>query len=276
MGLVNIYGNATAYNQAFVSGLKYGTGQAISIFLAKAGRNFDVVVLPNGSTFGQMMVDSDPDSPEARNARDAYEGHTNTRTIARPTVFWCADYRFEYYGDVDGVRTDAAGSIYPRVPADVPAGGLLYKAATGKMVLGKPQVLDVPVVRYTKGQMPPWLVLFHELGHVKQFYAPGFTDMALLDAAWAARLLNTAAIEAENLASHENPLCRETAIAERMHYKHMSNGMSDVNSKYEALTLKPALRVATSPVERATQDNELALLVAANAARGPGFFAKPL
>lgn len=270
MALVKMYGNGTSYDIAVIRGRRTQTGWAIWDFLQHDGRDFDVVVLNPGETFGQMMVESDPQSEETVRARDAYQAHTGTRTLARPTVFWCPTYEFDYYGDVDGVTMQRDGTIMPMANINnLPQGAYYYAYRAGK------RVVSVPVIRYTRASMPSWLVLYHELGHVKQYYQP----RALLPQAdvvdlWNIRLTDTASIEAENLALHENPICRQIQIAERKHYKHMANGMGNVASAY-AVNKAPALRVANNAADRVLKDAELlALATHGQPVPETGFFIK--
>jgi hypothetical protein len=193
MALVNMYGNGTSYDIAVIRGRKTQAGWAIWEFLQNDGRDFDVVVLQPGETFGQI-----------------------------------------------------AG-----------------------------RAVSVPVIRYTKANMPPWLVLYHELGHVKQYYQPAASvQNADVVGLWNIRLTDAAAIEAENLALHENPICRQIHIAERRHYKHMANGMGNVASAY-VMKKAPALRVADDAAVRILQDAALLALVTHGAVPpATGFFTK--
>lgn len=270
MALVNMYGNGASYDIAVIRGRRTQAGWAIWDFLQGDGRDFDVVVLQPGETFGQMMVESDPDSEETVRARNAYHAHTGTRVLARPTVFWCPTYEFDYYGDVDGVSMQGDGTIMPMSNINnLPPGAYYYTyLAAGRAV-------SVPVIRYTRASMPAWLVLYHELGHVKQYYQPAaLVQHADVVGLWNIRLTDTAAIEAENLALHENPICRQISIAERRHYKHMANGMGNVASAY-VMKKAPALRVADNAADRRLQDAAL-LALASHGAVPPatGFFIK--
>jgi len=74
--------------------------------------------------------------------------------------------------------------------------------------------------------MPAWIVLYHELGHVRQYFDCGGAD------GWRRRLSDTSAIEAENLTKHENPICVETSRAIRAHYKHSIYGFKGLKRRY--------------------------------------------
>ena len=266
MALVRLYdfnaangehGNSAEYEAAIEAGRKGSTAKSILTYLDHQDRPFDVVVIPKGLTYGQMLTHRDASGPEVLLAREAYkqafgqaQDDSRTMQIVRPTVFWCPDYKFEYYGDVVGCTQDMSGSMKPKkTVAELAIGEYYYRYYSNMM--GRTNKFEVPVVRYTKGFMAPWIVLFHELGHVKQYYEAGG------EGGWVVRLANTDGIEADNLLRHENPICKETNIAIRLHYKHMANGMGDINAAFATDKKKPALRVSNSPVERIKMDGEL-------------------
>jgi hypothetical protein len=260
MSVRNIYGtNPLAYEIALARGKITQTGRMIHQYLNTQQRPYDVVVLPVGSTYGQMMVDSDPLSPETEKARAEYKKHTGTTVLAGPTVFWCPDYSFTYYGDVKGIGMQQDGTLVPKRNNQLISGDYYYKYPTSF------RPVEVPVVRYTKSLMPPWIVLFHELGHTKQYYSN-------TPANWDIRLQNTDDIEAENLALHEQPICTEATLAIRAHYKHMVNGFEFIASAYREKK-KPALRVSEGRQKRIADDQELIQLVAGQNG-DTGFFRK--
>lgn len=137
-------------------------GKAVSEFLKIQGRDFDVVVLPNGSTYGQMMVEEDPLSEGTVRARDEYCKRTRAQVLARPTVFCCPDYSFTYFGDVSGIGMQDGGSIVTKQIHSLVRGDYYYRYPNGRYAPVK-----VPVVRYKKSETPSWIVLHHELGYVK-------------------------------------------------------------------------------------------------------------
>lgn len=257
MALQGFRGDRSAYDKA-IAMAKSTKAKEILTYLQDASRAFDVVVIPNGSTYGQMLTEQDRSSPEVLVARAEYQRAFNLQApivIARPTVFWCADYRFEYYGDVVGCVSKPNGDMTPIVNVAQLRPGDFYLQYTTTLY-GKASVFKVPVVRYTKAFMEPWIVLLHELGHVKQYFEGG-ADPASWDRAWSVRLGDTDGIEADNLSRHENPVCREAGIAIRQHYKHMANGMGGINQAFASPKKAPALRVANSPGERVKLDSEL-------------------
>jgi len=252
MSVVNVYGDKLKYEIALGRIKVTENGKLVLQHLESPDHEFDIVVLPNGSTYGQMMVEQDPISEETTRARAEYFKHTRSNVIERPTVFWCPDYSFTYYGDVSGIRMMDDGTVTTKQVNSLVAGDYYYKYANGRF----PPV-QLPVVRYTKSEMPPWIVLHHELGHVKQYYSG-------TPQAWVLRLADTAQIEAENLALHENPICRNAGIAIRAHYKHMVNGFGIVAAAYAIEKKRPALRVSTSSKDRTRDDAELEKMVVAN------------
>jgi len=268
MGIVKIYGtDKLAFRLALDAGARTTTGLRISTFLAKGGRDYDVVVLSTGENYGQMMTKDDPDGEEVQKAKAVYERHTGTRVIARPTVFWCPDYDFEYFGDVDGISMQSDGSVFTKKVPELKPGEYYYQYKAGATMI------KVPVVRYTMGKMPSWVVLYHELGHVKQYFQPGENNQknaAQLDTLWRSRLTDTDGIEAENLAEHENPICIETGLSVRKHYKHMGNGMYRIAEAYVG-NKAPALRVASDRNARVVDDGVLHASVG-NDKNQAGFF----
>ncbi len=256
--------NQATYDAAIKEGMKYSTGKAIMEYLADSNRPFDVVVIKNGSTYGQMLTHQDKSSPDVITARQAYkeafggaQDNSSTMQIVRPTVFWCPDYKFEYYGDVVGCTQDSYGVMKPKKTlAELKSGEYYYRFYVANILKpGEKTATEIPVVRYTKGFMEPWIVLYHELGHVKQYWEGGAANEA--ETKWVEKLKDTDAIEADNLKRHENPVCTDIHIAIRLHYKHMALGMGDINQAFMSKARAPGLRVANNPGERATMDATL-------------------
>jgi hypothetical protein len=187
-------------------------------WLQKPDREFDIIVLGRGLQFGQMLTEGDKSGPDAERGRQHYLQTFGGDKITRPVVLWNPHYDFDYFGDVDGVEIGAAGDIKP-IEAKR-AGGYVYQQK------GKMGIARVRVIRVTEGRMPAWVVLFHELGHVKQYFEAGGLN------GWLGRLQDTNAIEADNLADHEQPICRDLKLPLRAHYKHSALGFADVVQKY--------------------------------------------
>ena len=222
MPVKNIKGQSQiAFKMAIFEGIKQSrTAHTIWTWLEKEGakREFDVMLLDPGENFGQMLTEGDQSSPDAERGRARYLKDFGGDTLPRPAVLWNPRYDFEYYGDVAGVTVNASGDMVPE-PTSKP-GGYHYQYK------GKFGTQKIRVVRVTRAFMPAWIVLFHELGHVKQYFEGG--DLA----AWKSRLGDTNGIEAENLAKHENPMCVETKKPVRAHYKHNVYGFDGLVQAY--------------------------------------------
>lgn len=226
-----------AFKIAVFEGLKQSrTAHRIWTWLEKDGRDFDLLVLDGNQNFGQMLTESDQSGPDAQRGRQHHRAVFGDREIPRPTVLWNPDYDFDYFGDVKGVEINAAGDVAPMDTNRKQ--GYLYRY---KLPLGKQ---TVRVIRVTKGKMPAWVVLYHELGHVKQYYEGGSAD------AWTVRLNNTSAIEAENLDKHENPICRDIGRPIRAHYKHSTHGFHDLIQRYSLGRKQNAWKCANDVPDR--------------------------
>lgn len=270
MSVERTAGNKMAYLQASFDGLKQSkTAMKIFTYLEKPKLPFDVIILSRGENYGQMLTDQDQSGAEAVVARDKYNEHFGTRTIARPTVLWNPFYDFEYFGDVTGVRLTPDGQIYPKLLGELKSGDYYYQyKTTGKFA----RTIKVPVVRCTLSTMPAWIVLYHELGHVKQYFEGGNNAVNT----WIEKLKDTASIEADNLDRHENPICKEAQLGIREHYKHMRIGFDAVLSAYTGAKA-PAFRTSPSPMQRAIDDATLRQQAQQNASTGAdtGFFVTP-
>ncbi len=260
------------YQLAYEKGRGISACEEIRQYLTDQSRPFDVVVIKKGSTYGQMLTDSDKSGAEVRDARKDYkegfgtaQDDSATMTIVRPTVFWCPDYTFEYYGDVKGCD-ELLGEIVPK--AKPGPGDFYYKYKKETKVPGRTMTTYpvVPVVRYTVSTMAPWIVLYHELGHVKQYYEAGG------ELGWNAKLTNVAAIEADNLLRHENPICKQVTIAIRENYKHMPKGMEAVNQKYGTPALKEAIIKATDGLDRLRKEALLMFWTVRDSGKDEGYF----
>ena len=205
--------------------------------LSLTGREFDVIVLAATETYGQMLTESDRSSPEAIRARQAYTTLTNNTTIDKPVVLWNPSYHFKYYSDVVGVKTLTDGTMSLCKWNDTPG----YVMLKGN--------IRITVIQAVLNDMPPEITLFHELGHVKQYYAGGG------ELAWSGRLSNSASIEAENLSHHENPICRQWPQGVRTHYKHSDKVLQPITSSYLfSPWKKKALRICNGQNARNQDD----------------------
>ena len=244
MPVVNLKGGRDmAFKLAVFEGIKQSrTANSIWTWLQRTGmeRNFDVVVLQDQDKFGQMLTETDRSGPDAVRGRNRALQQLGGQTLARPVVLWNPNYKFTYYGDVKGVKFNTAGdAVSERARA---RGGYYYQWSSS---------FHARVIRVTESLMPAWIVLFHELGHVKQYFEGGS------EGAWTVRLNDTNAIEAENLIKHENPICTETSRSIRAHYKHSIHGFSDLAQRYSVGQKVNAWKCATSVTDRKILEEQL-------------------
>jgi hypothetical protein len=266
------------FYQALQYGRGFRTGAAIYdyLFAPNSGRDFNVIVLAAGSTYGEMLAPPEQANDNAANAFNTafgvnYDQHglyqPQHRDLALPTVLWCPDYRLNYFGDCEGLYWNAGANLvipppdnaqqnaWPGAhyhPGDPPA------AYPGEYVYRRGGDAK-RVVRLTWYWMPSWLVLYHELGHVKQYYsAPAGTRYAT----WGNRLNNILNdIEAQNLRLHEKWLCRESGIPVRKHYNDDRDGHRDNFANRRQIyggQWRPAWVDAYTPQQRAVEEARLA------------------
>ncbi len=237
----------TALKIAIYEGIRCSrTAHSLWTWLDKdgEGRDFDLIVLGTGQNFGQMLTEKDQSGDDALRARTVYFEKFEDNEIVRPVVLWNPSFEFDYFGDVKGVDVSNSGDIVPRPTSK--SGGYYYQYPLGSFGSTKARI-----VRVTKGKMPAWIVLFHELGHVKQYFdGGGLTE-------WAERLKDTNAIEAENLSKHENPMCVETGRPIRAHYKHSTHGFHDLVQRYSRGKKVNAWKAADDAAGRKTIERDL-------------------
>ncbi len=247
MPVVNLKGGRNvAFNIAKFEGIKQSrTALNLWTWLDKdnEGRDFDVVVLADTDNFGQMLTESDQSGPDAERGRLRALEALGRKTIERPVVLWNPSYAFPYYGDVKGVTFNSSGDT--KAEPTKSTEGYYYQYKSGIATL------EARVIRVTKSQMPAWIVLYHELGHVKQYFDCGGAD------GWERRLSDTSSIEAENLTKHENPICVETNRAIRAHYKHSIYGFNDLIQQYSFGKKANAWKESDNRNERAALEKEL-------------------
>jgi hypothetical protein len=106
-----------------------------------------------------------------------------------------------------GPRNDEYGFNGPCIVWN-PGGYFNTKGAniSGEWPSGKPKFDMKLAVTY-----PPEITLLHELGHAKQFIEGGWfgADGPIRD---------VADVEADNLKRHENPVCKEYGLLQRVNY----------------------------------------------------------
>jgi hypothetical protein len=160
---------ADKFKEGVEKGLKKSkNAQAIWNYLEVSGRDYDVIILPDDgsdlSKNGQMLTEPDQ-SVEGQRGRKEYDKYEKG-PIPRPLVLWNPNYEFKYYGDVEGVVTASNGD----------------RKAKSANILDPYILLDknfsqLRMIRLTLAKMPPEIILYHELGHVKQYYEAGGTDI---------------------------------------------------------------------------------------------------
>lgn len=241
-------------------------------FLAADTRPFDVILLEPEEKYGQMLTESDTSGEQAVRARAKFSGAFDEKKIGYPVVLWNPYYQFNYFGNVEGLEVNPSGALTPRKESAIRSGDPYLQH------VGKFSTIKIPAVLMVDSTMPSWVVLYHELGHVKQYYEAGG------EAAWKKKLAKVAAIEADNLKRHENPICVDVKLPIRAHYKHMSLGLEGVLQTYGSKTKQPALIREASLDRLKARKNELLRQATENEAQqrksgvgGPkihGFFVK--
>lgn len=244
MPIAALQGNNEAFELALHEGLRVSrTALLIWRYLQTPGRDFDVVTLGANEMFGQMLMDADRAGEDAVRGQQKYRemnGLDKADPMPRPAVLWNPKWNFEYFGDCKGVTVNARGDVIEAKSEYV------YK------VKKKGLQQSFNVIRVTKSVMPPWVVLFHELGHMKQYFEGGSAS------AWEARLPDSAGIEEDNLERHERPICREIGLPVRAHYKHNVFGFADVKQRYGGGSKASAWVEANSVQDRLLKETEIA------------------
>ncbi len=211
------------FDKAYNFGKGFDTGQLMHQkleHLEKSGFEYDVVILGQGKYYRQMLVECDNSGPGG--ARTEYATLFGKQTIDRPTVFWNFEYQLPYLGDICGVRRMSLSGHELTAATDSSTGHWKERIVQGRRVKS-------PIIISQRCFMPSWLVLYHELGHVIQYYVPtewpskrfahsNLTFEQMLDSNWGNRLNNIPEIEQDNLDWHERPLCREAKLPERVYY----------------------------------------------------------
>lgn len=276
MAMKRLMGDTTnVYEASIATGkAKSQTCKAIMEYLndGSHSRPFDVILLDDSENFGQMLTESDQTSVDANNARGKFKNAFKEDKIGYPVVLWNPYYKFEYFGDVDGVKMNPSGDVVKKQYSELKSGDMYLQTVNS---FGASQT---PVVFMIEAEMPSWIVLFHELGHVKQYYESGG------EADWKKKLGNVAAIEADNLKRHEYPICRNVNLPTRGHYKHNIHGFSTLLQKYSGLSIKEALIQAPNAAKLKEKKATLLQKAKQNGIRSrdlkpgdkkiPGFFVK--
>jgi len=257
--------HSNIYEASIETGVgKSETCKKIMEYLKKESCPFDVILLNENEKYGQMLTELDQSSPDAQTGRKKFKNMFGEDKIQYPVVLWNPYYKFDYFGDVEGVIINPSGDVSVPQERALKPGDMYLQHVTN---FG---TTKVPVVLMTEATMPSWLVLFHELGHVVQYYESGG------EAGWGQRLTNVDAIEAENLKLHENPICRHVQLPIRAHYKHMSFGFAGLIQTYSSNMKKQALIKEPNAQALAAKKRQLVEEAKKNAKtpKAPGFFIK--
>lgn len=241
------------------------TTKLILGFLKDNNRPYDIIVLPRGVEYGQMLTAGDESSGQALNAFNYYKRITGKTTVDVPCVFWNPYYKFEYFGALVGIKTNKGGRGGTPVLDKLATPYYTYlPASRWKRRIG--------IIQGTRVLMPPEITLFHEIGHVKQYYEcqlpTGSQPGALVVADWNHFLTYTTELDADNLERHEIPIAVEYHIPPREYYlssrAHMKRTLP---YDYDATPL--AFRMAKDTTARKAENDMLLRLANANISNTP-------
>jgi hypothetical protein len=200
-------GNHNAWDLAVNELRKHGTGRTIWEYLQNDDRDFDVLVTPPAFHNGQMLIEEDKGDVTGL-AKNLYQQTFNRQVIIRPVLIFNPTFSFDVVADIKGLNINVDGSRVNRDTLSAKIDDILWK---------KPPFSAI-VRRGTLTTYPPHVVLAHELGHMKQYFET--SDSAISRAAdWIKRIVDINALEADNLARHEHPYCKELGIPYRVNYK---------------------------------------------------------
>jgi hypothetical protein len=211
------------------------TQESIWKFVTNVPEQFDVVIADNASTcpaYTLFLEEAREGGPGFDpQALEAIQQVTGSRTIEVPTVVWAPSRPYTVYADAKGVRRDGSGKVLGLDLMNPPYAEPWerMRASEKRWIKNKPLLTKGGrsygriVVVVTKYDMPANLVLFHELGHVKQYftsdYARGLMGKSSFVSKMTGRDSDIFAYEADNLRRHEHPMCREMLLPLRAHYK---------------------------------------------------------
>jgi hypothetical protein len=227
MAVVNVCGDRNIFEIALAKGKNYQTGAAIARYLEDDARSFDVYVLPRGDKFGEMLAQAEVernglvDNPDTNPGYSYLRREFNAITLDRPAVLWNPYHADEYVGGILGLMVDLNGQLKP--PSAVTLGDrgvfdscYVWVPETVTIGVGVPRAPNrtevLPAVLGYTVKMPPYIVLFHELGHIKQYYE-GTAEQ------WTTKLAAPLReIEKDNLNRHEGPLLTNANLPVRSEY----------------------------------------------------------
>lgn len=174
------------------------TARQILQYLEKKPYGYDIIILKDDEEFGQMMAPTGSTGTDLFDDKDKkhalYRRLTGKISIDRPVVLWNPKFKFNYYSDVQGLEDNGPTEVNLK---------LIYsgKKVPYVMTYGKGNKEKARIICATSNFMPPEITLFHELGHVKQYFESyryqwiNFTDDLIR-------------LEADNLARHEHPISK--------------------------------------------------------------------
>jgi hypothetical protein len=261
------------YIAAINQGKKYGAGLALHEDLNRREEDYDVVIAPKDYLNGAALFDRQ--TGVAANIIWGYirksknlegiltESGKNSATprLERPLIFWNPKMDVVMIGDHNGI-TDDALNVVPVKKENAGKGMFVRTKLVGKNFITK------RVIIYTRTILPAWLVLYHELGHIRQSFEKGG------DASFLIYSQDTAAMESDNLARVEHPLCEQARIPKRASYMHLEMAIPlSGNLQQAALNAHkadfPIVYVAQNQQERERIDRELQSEASANVGKDP-------
>lgn len=182
----------------------------ISDWLTRVDAKFDIFILPPEIQNGSMNSVSDSGGDSGSDATRNY-ARSGKRWLERPTVFWNPTCSVKIYSDVKGTKPKGVTDWTRMQLREIPPGEetLVYRRVGNKYA----PFLDEVVILAAEVVLDPWMVLFHELGHMKQYFTLAeqlnlSAHAPALERAWAAKAFSPASCEPENLDLHENPITK--------------------------------------------------------------------
>lgn len=205
--------------EALVKGGK-STGH-ITWGLVDLNARFDIFILPNKVQNGSFNSITDKGGETGNDASQNYEAGGYT-WLERPTIFWNPTCSVKIYSDVTGVTDDEGVVGYKRdvYPSKIGAKNLIHVDRTKKY--GGVKV----VIKADEIVLPPWVVLMHELGHMKQYFElvrklnrPAHDET--VESAWNAFATAPGrSSEPDNIERHEKPITQVHLRGYRKRYYH--------------------------------------------------------
>ena len=128
-------------------------------------------------------------------------------SMPNPVVYWCPDCRYTVYAHIapaGALLWNAGGYTINAFPTHVMQKATMFGATRN--------LITRPLVWATKLLLSPEVVLFHELGHIRQYLTAKAKYVGWLGSN------NIAALEADNLEKHEWPICQDYHYGRRANY----------------------------------------------------------